>query len=58
LARLAVNFKNTGNGGFFDVFEVPQMENRWKWKMEDGKWSMAGVQRSAAEQYVLQIPKN
>jgi len=26
--------------------------------MEDGKWSMAGVQRSAAEQYVLQIPKN
>jgi hypothetical protein len=31
LARLAINFKNAGNGGFFNVFEVPQMENgRWK----------------------------
>jgi hypothetical protein len=30
LARLAVNFKNAGNGGFFDVFEVPQLENGWK----------------------------
>jgi hypothetical protein len=27
------------------------MENGWK--MEDGKWSMAGVQRSSAEQSVL-----
>jgi hypothetical protein len=38
LARLAINFKNAGNGGFFNVFEVPQMENGWK--MEDGKWKM------------------
>jgi len=36
LARLARNFKNAGNGGLFNVFEVPQMENGWK--MEDGKW--------------------
>jgi hypothetical protein len=36
LARLETNFKNAGNGGFFNVFEVPQMENGWK--MEDGKW--------------------
>jgi hypothetical protein len=35
LARLAINFKNAGNGGFFNVFEVPQMENGWK--MGDGK---------------------
>jgi len=34
---------------FFNVFEVPQMENGWK--KEDGKWSMAGVQRSSAEQF-------
>jgi hypothetical protein len=36
LARLAVNFKSAGNGGLFNVFEVPQMENGWK--MEIGKW--------------------
>jgi hypothetical protein len=36
LARLAVNFKNAGNGGLFNVFEVPQTENGWK--MENGKW--------------------
>jgi hypothetical protein len=35
LARLAVNFKNAGNGGLFNVFEVPQLENEWK--MENGK---------------------
>lgn len=29
LARLAVNFKDAGNGGLFAVFEVPQMENGW-----------------------------
>jgi hypothetical protein len=29
-----INFKNAGNGGFFNVFEVPQMENGWK--MENG----------------------
>jgi hypothetical protein len=39
LARLAINFKNAGNGGFFNVFEVPQMENGWK--MGDGKWSLS-----------------
>jgi hypothetical protein len=39
LARLATNFKNAGNGGFFNVFEVPQMENGWEngsWKPETG----------------------
>jgi len=36
LARLAVNFKNAGNGGFFNVFEVPQ---NGKW-MENGRWKM------------------
>ena len=30
-----MNFKNAGNGGFFNVFEVPQMENGWK--MEKSK---------------------
>jgi len=30
MARLGINFKNAGNGGFFNVFEVPQMENGWK----------------------------
>ena len=31
LGKLAGNFKNAGNGGLFNVFEVPQMENgRWK----------------------------
>jgi len=24
------NFTNAGNGGFFNVFEVPQLENEWK----------------------------
>jgi hypothetical protein len=38
LARLAGNFKNAGNGGLFNVYEVPQMENGWK--MEDGRWKM------------------
>jgi len=36
MARLGINFKNAGNGGFFNVFEVPQMENGWR--MGDGKW--------------------
>jgi hypothetical protein len=41
LARLAINFKNAGNGGFFNVFEVPQME---KW-MENGRWKTAWATR-------------
>jgi len=36
LGKVRVNFKNAGNGGLFNVFEVPQIENGWK--MEDGKW--------------------
>jgi hypothetical protein len=32
---LAVNFKNAGNGGLFNVFEVPQLEKGWK--MENRK---------------------
>jgi hypothetical protein len=36
LAKLAINFKNAGYGGLFNVFDVPQMENGWK--MEDGTW--------------------
>jgi hypothetical protein len=40
LARLATNFKDAGNGGLFNVFEVPQMENGWK--IEDGKCTPDG----------------
>jgi hypothetical protein len=43
LARLATNFKNAGNGGFFNVFEVPQMENGWKMKYG---WSAALLSRA------------
>ena len=40
MARLGINFKNAGNGGFFNDFEVPQMENGWK--MGDGKCTSSG----------------
>jgi len=38
--KVAVNFKNAGNGGLFNVFEVPQMENEWT--LEDGKCTPHG----------------
>src|SRR5215831_21233607 len=44
LGKASDDFKNAGNGGLFNVFEVPQMENRWK--MGDGKWSYRQVRRA------------